>query len=76
MAFASYNIQTERTPQKCFRCGFEDKIIANCPKTPKENEKRKNQVRFNEKGNPACKNGKNIYDQKIYASMASLSGND
>ena len=33
---------TERTPCKCFRCGSVDNIIAKCPKTPKDNKKRKN----------------------------------
>ena len=36
----SDNIQTEATPQKCFRCGSEDHLIAKFPKPPKENEKR------------------------------------
>ena len=31
---------------------------------------------FDEKVNPACKNGKNNNDQKIYASIARVSGND
>ena len=31
---------------------------------------------MNEKGNCACNNGKNNSDQKIYASMAHISGND
>ena len=30
------NKRKERTPQKCFRCGFEDRLIAKCPKPPKE----------------------------------------
>ena len=42
----------------------------------KENKKRQKQVGFNEKGNFACDNGENISDQKIYASMARMSGND
>ena len=69
------NRQTERTPWKYFRCGSEDHMITKCPKPPKVNEKRRNQVRFNEKGNRACDNGKNNSDQKIYASMARMSGN-
>ena len=51
-------------------------MIAKCPKPPKDNEKRKKQVRFNERGNCACDNGKNNSDQKIYASMALMSSND
>ena len=41
-----------------------------------DNEKRQKQVRFNEKGNCACDNGENKYDQKIYASMVRMSSND
>ena len=51
-------------------------MIAKCPKPPKDNEKRRNQVRFNEKCNRACNNGKNDDDHKIYASMAQISIND
>ena len=51
-------------------------MIAKCPKPPKDNEKRRNQVNFNEKGNRACDNGKNNDDRKIYASMALMSSND
>ena len=43
---------------------------------PKDKGKRRNQVRFNEKGNSAWDNGKNNSHQKIYASMARMSGND
>ena len=39
-AGASYNRQMERTPQKCFRYGSEDHIIAKFPNPPKDNEKR------------------------------------
>ena len=70
------NRQTERTPRKCLRCGSEDHLIAKFPKPPKDNDKRRKQVSFNEKGNRACDNGKNNSDQKIYASMACMSGND
>ena len=51
-------------------------MIAKFPKQPKDNEKRRKQVRFKEKGNRACDNGKNNNDQKIYASMTRMSGND
>ena len=37
---ASDNIQTERTPWKCFRCGSEYNLIAKCPKPTKDIEKR------------------------------------
>ena len=48
-------------------------MIAKCPKPPKDNEKRLKQVRFNEKGNFACDNGKDNNDHKIYAYMAQIS---
>ena len=51
-------------------------MIAKCPKPPKDNEKRRKQVRFNEKVNRACKNGKNDDDHKIYASMAQMSSDE
>ena len=66
----------ERLPQKCFRCGSEDHMIAKCPKPPKDNEKRQRQVRFNEKGKSARDNGEDNNDHKIYASMAQMSGNE
>ena len=43
----SSNINTELPPRKCFRCGSENHMIAKCPKPPKDNEKRRKQVRFN-----------------------------
>ena len=51
-------------------------MIAKYLKPPKDNEKRRKQVSFNEKGNRACDNSKNNSDQKIYASTSSLSSND
>ena len=51
------NRQTERTPRKCFKCGYGDPLIAKHPKPPKDNEKRQKKVLFNEKGNLACDNG-------------------
>ena len=65
----------ERPPRKCFRCESEDHMIAKCPKPPKDNEKQKKQVRFNEKGNRACDNSKNNDDHNIYAAMARMSSN-
>ena len=48
--------------------------------SPKDNQKRQNQVRFSEKGNRAsqkeCNNGGNNNNQKIYASMASIYDNE
>ena len=51
-------------------------MISKCPKPPKDNEKRRKQVRFNEKVNHACNNSKNNGDQKIYTSMAQMSSSD
>ena len=51
-------------------------MIAKCPKPAKDNEKWRRQVRFNDKGNRACNNGKNNDDHKIYASMARMSSNN
>ena len=51
-------------------------MIAKCPNPPKDNKKRRRQVRFNEKGNRACNNGKTNDDHKIYASMVQMSSND
>ena len=51
-------------------------MIAKCPKPPKYNEKRKNQVCFNENFNRACDNVEDNNNHKIYASMARMSSND
>ena len=75
-AGTSYNKHLDRPARKCFRCGSEDHMIAKCPKPPKYSEKRRKSLRFNEKGNRACKNGKDNNDQKIYASMARMSSDD
>ena len=75
-ASASSNRQTERTSRKCFRCGSEDLLIVKCTKAPEDNEKRQKQVRFNEKSNRACDNGKDNDDHKVYASMARMSSDD
>ena len=72
----SSNRNSERPPRKCFRCGSEDHMIAKCPKPPKDNEKWRKQVRFNEKRNCACDNGEDNYDHKIYAYMARMSSDD
>ena len=63
-------------PQKCSRCGSEDHLTAKFPKPPKENEKWRKQVRFNNKGNRACYSRKNNSDKKIYVYIACMSGND
>ena len=51
-------------------------MIEKCPKPPKYNEKRRKQVRFNEKGNHACDNGEDDNDHKIYTYMARMSSDD
>ena len=51
-------------------------MIEHFPKPPKDNDKRKKKVLFNEKGNRACDNGKNNSHQKIYESMARMSSKD
>ena len=51
-------------------------IITKCPKLPKDSEKRRKSVHFDEKGNHACDNGKDDNDHKIYASMARMSSDD
>ena len=70
------NRQRERMPRKCFRRGSEDYLIAKCSKPPKDNQKRRKQVCFNEKVNRACDNGKNNNDKNMYASMARMSDNE
>ena len=71
--------RTERTPRKCFRCGSLYHLIAKCPKPPKDNEKRRNQVSFDERGNHALQkesdNGDNDKNKKIHSYMARMSGN-
>ena len=66
----------ERTYRNCFRCGSEDNLIAKCPNPPKNSNKRRKKVCFNEKCNHACDNEKNNSDQKIYAYIAPMSSND
>ena len=51
-------------------------MIAKCPNPPKDNEKWRKQVRFNEKGNRECDNVEDNDDHKIYASMAQISSDD
>ena len=42
----SDNRRTEHTPRKCLICVSEDHLIAKFPNPPKQNDKRRNQVRF------------------------------
>ena len=51
-------------------------MIKKCQNPPNDNENQRKKVRFNEKGNRACNSGKNNSDQKIYACMARMSGNE
>ena len=51
-------------------------MIAKCPKPPKDNQKRRKQVHFNEKVNRACDNGEDNDDHKIKAYMARMSSDD
>ena len=76
MAGDSDNRKTEQTSRKHFRCGSEDHLISKCPKPPKDNKKRRKQLRLNEKGNRARDNRKNNINQNIYASMARMSSYD
>ena len=62
--------------QKKIRSRYLDHLIPKFIKPPKENERRRKEVRFNEKGNRECNNNKNNSDQKICASMSSMSDND
>ena len=72
----SSNRNSERPPQKCYRCVSEVHMIAKCPKPPKDSKKRRKSVHFNEKGNRACDNGEDDNGHKIYASMARISSDD
>ena len=51
-------------------------MISKCPNPPIDNEKRRKQVCFNEKGNRACDNSEDNDVHKIYASMAQMSSDD
>ena len=72
--------QTKRTPWNIFRCGSVDNLIDQFPKPSKDNEKQRKQVRFNDRvslsSQKESKNGDNYNDQKIYADMSWMSGND
>ena len=51
-------------------------MIAKCPKPPKNSEKRRKSVRFNEKVNRVKDNSDYDDDIKVYAYMARMSNND
>ena len=67
------NKNSDRPARKCFRCGSEYHLIAKCPKPPKDGEKKRKKVSFNEKGNSAKDNSDDDDDLKVYASMARMS---
>ena len=75
-----YKQRTEYKHRKCFRCISADHLIFKCLKPPKYNIKRQNTVRFNESGNLSSHeeydNGDTDNNQKIFASMAQMSGHD
>ena len=75
-----YRQKTECPPRKCFRCVYVNNLIDNFPKPPKDNEKQRKTVRFNEKCNCAqqkeSEDGDHDNYQKIYESMTRMSGND
>ena len=72
----SSNRKSERPPRKFYRCESEDHRIAKYPKQPKNSDKRRKSVRFNEKVNRACENSEDDNDHKIYTSMARMSSDD
>ena len=80
MAGDLYKQQTEQTPCKCFICGSVYNLITKCPKLLKDKDKFQKQVCFNERVNGAlqkiCEKGDDDNDQKIYAFMAQIFGND
>ena len=51
-------------------------MISKFPKPPKDSEKRRKSVRFNEKGNRTCDNREDENDHNIYAYMARMSSDD
>ena len=75
-AGTSSNKNSDRPARKCFRCGSEDRIIAKCPKPPKDSEKRRKSGKSKEKVNCACDNSDDDNDLKVYASMARMSSDD
>ena len=60
----------------CFRCGSEDHLIAKFPKPPKKTRKDKSKYVLMKMLIVHATTEKNNSDQKIYASMARMSGND
>ena len=75
-AGTSSKTNSDRPARKCFRCGFEDHLIAKCPKPPKDSEKRRKSDKSKEKGNSAKDNSNDDNELKVYASMARMSNDD
>ena len=70
------NKNSDRPDRKCFRCGYEDHLIAKCPKPPKDSENRCKFDKSKKKGNRACDNSDDDNDLKVYTSMARMSNDD
>ena len=51
-------------------------MITKCTNPPKDNQKRRKSVHFDEKGNHACDNGEDDNDHQIYASITRMSSDD
>ena len=75
-AGTSSNKNSDRPARKCFRCGYEDHLIAKFPKPPNDSEKRRKSDKSKEKGNSAEDNSDNDDDPKVYAYMARMSNDD
>ena len=78
-AGALSNKNSDPQAWKCFRCSSKDHLIAKCPKSPKDGEKKNvKKVSFHdkEKGNSAKDNSDDDYDLKVYASIARMSNAD
>ena len=65
-----------QTSQEKNRCGSGYHLIAKCTKPQKDNDKRQNQVRFNEEVNRVRNSREKPSNQKIYEYMARMSNND
>ena len=64
-AGTSSNKNSDCPARKCFRCGSEDHMIAKCPKSPKDSEKRRKSEKSKEKGNGACNNSDDDDELKV-----------
>ena len=75
-AGTSSNKNSDCPARKCYRCGYEDHLIAKCPKPPKDGKKKRKSDKSKEKGNRLKDNSDYDNDIKVYASMARMSNND